>query len=735
MSVTMVAQKQRIPSPEKSKAVAKEVEEWLKAGIIRPVQYPTWISNLVLVKKADGTWRMCIDFKNVNSTCPKDHYPILEIDLKIEAVMGFHFKCFLDAYKGYHQIQMSEEDEEKTAFYTDQGTYYYVKMPFGLKNAEATYQRLVDSAFQGQLGRNLEAYVDDMVIKSKMEQEMIMDIAKTFDNLRKVNMKLNPKKCSFGVKEGKFLGYLVSSEGIRANPKKTKAVANMQSPRTLKEMQSLSGKLAALNRFLSKSTERALPFFETLKNITKDNKDEFRWTDKAEQAFQEMKKLILELPTLTMPGLKEALYVYLAISRDAVSGVLMADRALCLLHLSQRLRRYFEAHPIKVITDQPIKQILNKPEASGRLAKYSVELEAYNITYTSRNAIKGQILADFLNEVPVGTEHTEICITDEDDPEEWILYTDGASSLKGSGAGLILIDPSGTEYTYAIRLNFTSTNNEVEYEALLACLRIAEKMKVKALKVWVDSKLVACQLNGKFVANTEGMVKYLTKAKELSTLFKSFAIENIPRSQNQKADVLSKLASVAFNHLTKEVLVEVMNKKSIEEGVWPEDENKARILRMKIGQYTLVEGVMFKKSYLSLMLRCVGPLQANYIIRKVHEGACGMHPGVRSVVEKIMRQGYYWPSMHRDTKEVVVKCDSCQIHAPVPKLPKTHLTSVMAPWPFYQWGLDILGSLPEGPEKLKFIIVAIDYFTKLMEAKPLVKTTGKEVKKFVWENI
>ncbi|GKF56277.1 reverse transcriptase domain-containing protein [Tanacetum coccineum] len=190
--------------------------------------------------------------------------------------MGHPFKCFLDAYKGYHQVQMSEEDEENTAFYTDQGTYCYVKMSFGLKNAGATYQRLVDSAFQSQLGRNLEAYVDDMVIKSKTEQDMIMNIAETFDNLRKINMKLNPIKCSFGVAEGKFLRYMVTLEGIRANPKKTKAIADMQSSKTLKEMQSLRGKLAALNRFLSCFAERSLPFFEMLKNITKENKDEYK---------------------------------------------------------------------------------------------------------------------------------------------------------------------------------------------------------------------------------------------------------------------------------------------------------------------------------------------------------------------------------------------------------------------------------------------------------------------------
>ncbi|GJR47971.1 reverse transcriptase domain-containing protein [Tanacetum coccineum] len=458
-------------------------------------------------KKVDDTWRMCIEFKNLNSACPKDYYPLSEINLKIEAVMGFPFKCFLDAYKGYNQIQMSEDDKEKTAFYTDQGTYCYTKIPLGLKNACATYQRLVDSAFQVELGIKLEAYFDDMVIKSKTEQGMIMDIAETFDNLRK-------------------------------------------------------------------------------------NKDDYRWTKDAESAFQEMKRLIIELPTLTTPEPKEMLYVYLVASRVAVSGVLVADQkgkqtpiryvsrtlheaernyaplkklALCLLHLSRRLRRYFDAHPIRVITDHPVKQILNKPEVSGKLAKHAVKLRVYNITYAPQNAIKGQVLAYFINEILVGTKHLEIySMADEESLKEWTLYTDGASSVKGVGAGLVLIDPSGTEYTYAIRLTFPSFNNEAEYEALLAGLRISHKMKLQALKVKVDSKLVACQLNGEFVESSEGMAKYLTKAKEHAALFKKFLIENIPRNQNQKADVLSKLASVAFNHLTNEVLVEVLNAKSVD---------------------------------------------------------------------------------------------------------------------------------------------------------------------------
>ncbi|GJS31547.1 reverse transcriptase domain-containing protein [Tanacetum coccineum] len=332
-----------------------------------------------------------------------------------------------------------------------------------------------------------------------------------------------------------------------------------------------------------------------------------------------------------------------------------------------------------------------------------------------------EVLVDFLSEAPEG-EAEELYFRvpevplEKDDTERWTLFTDGVSSPKGSGAGLVLIGPSGVEYTYALRLTFPSTNNEAEYEALLAGLRIARQMNISNIEVKMDSKLVASQINKSYDANKDSMIKYLAKAKECASGFKSFSIENIPRNMNQKADVLSKLASVAFNHLTKEVLVE--------EGVWLKDKNEARCLRTKISQYAMESGVLFKKGYLTPMLRCVGPLQANYVIREIHMGSCGMHVGPRAVVRKAIRQGYYWPTMHEDAKKEVQKCDSCQIHAPIPRLPKTLMASIMAPWPFYQWGMDILGPLPPARKGAKFVIVATDYFTKWIEVKPLVKITS-----------
>ncbi|GKC27054.1 reverse transcriptase domain-containing protein [Tanacetum coccineum] len=298
-------------------------------------------------------------------------------------------------------------------------------MLFGLKNAGATYQRLVDKAFQKQNGRNLEVYVDDLVIKSRTEEEIIQDIAETFKTLREINMKLDPKKCTFRMREGMFLSYKVNADELKVCPDKADAVLSLPSPGCLKDVQKLNGKLASLNRFLSKSAERSLPFFKTLKMCTK--KSDFQRTQEAEVAFRQMKKLISEFPMLTAPKEKEELIMYLAAAKEAISAVLMTERdgkqiqvyfmscalrwpeinytpmeklVLALLSASRRLKRYFQAHTIIVVTDQPIKQLLSNSEITGRMLKWKFELEGYDIQYRPMISIKGQILADFIVERP-----------------------------------------------------------------------------------------------------------------------------------------------------------------------------------------------------------------------------------------------------------------------------------------------------------------------------------------------
>ncbi|GJU48061.1 reverse transcriptase domain-containing protein [Tanacetum coccineum] len=643
---------------------------------MREVHYHDWLSNPVMVKKHDGSWRMCVDFTDLNKACPQDCYPLPEIDLKVKSLCGYPFKCFLDAYKGYHQIQMAESDEEKTAFHTSQGVYCYTKMPFGLKNAGATYQRLVDKAFNNQVGQNVEVYVDDLVIKSYTEAEMLRDVDETF------------------------------------------------------------------------RTDETVPRQNRGRAATSVSTDNQRGLEPQWECRPDAERGTIQTPVY---------FISRALQGPELNYAPIEKLVLALVFAAKRLRRYFQAHPIMVITDQPIKQIISRPDTAERLQKWSVMLGEHNITYRPRTSVKGQILTDFLVEKPdEAPPDTSVVETPQ---EPWTLFTDGLSCVDGSDAGLILTSPEGTKFTYVLRFQFTDSNNEAEYEALIASLRIAAQMGVHNLHVSVDSKLGANQVLGTYIAKEENMVMYLEKAKNPISGFANFSISQVPRSKNKKADALSKIASTSFAHLSKQVLVEVLKEKSIQEkevvtvveeegptwmtpiveylrdGTLPDDKEEASKLCIKARQYELVEGVLYRRSFLTPWLRCVRPLQADYVIKEIHEGSCNMHARLRSMVAKAMRLGYYWPTMHRDAREMIRACNNCQVHCPVPRNPQHPLTPITAPWPFYKWGIDIVGPFPEGPGKVKFLIVAIDYFTKWIEAKAMATITGNQVKKFVWDNI
>nr|KYP55954.1 Retrovirus-related Pol polyprotein from transposon 17.6 [Cajanus cajan] len=327
---------------------------------------------------------------------------------------------FLDAYSGYNQIQMHPQYEEKTAFITDSANYCYQVMPFGLKNAGATYQRLMNKMFKEQIGRNMEVYVDDMVVKSAELYNHITDLVKIFQQLRRYDMRLNPEKCTFGVAGGKFLGFMLSVRGIEANPDKCQAVIDMRSPQSVKQVQRLAGRLTALSRFLPCLTETAKPILSLLKKVHK-----FTWTEECEAAFQVLKQCLGTPPVLSTPDPQSDLIIYLCVSQEAISAVLIQENetqkpiyfisrmlqesetryqllekvALCLVHTARRLQQYFQGHRIVVRTDFPIAKVLRKPELAGRMMAWSIELTEFDISFEPRGPIKSQYLIDFINEL------------------------------------------------------------------------------------------------------------------------------------------------------------------------------------------------------------------------------------------------------------------------------------------------------------------------------------------------
>ena len=408
-SFKTITQKRRSFALERQKSINEEVGKLLQAGAIREVEYPEWLANVVLVKKENGKWRLCIDFTDINRACPKDSFPLPRIDLIVDATAGHELLSFMDAFFGYNQISMDPDDQEKTSFFIAQGTYCYRVMPFGLKNAGATYQRLVNRMFQKQIGTLMEVYIDDMLVKSTTIELHIAHLSEVFQILRNYNMKLNPAKCAFGVSAGKFLGFIVNHRGIEENPEKIKAVLDMPSPSSIKEVQRLTGRIVALSRFVSRASDKCQPFFQVLKKA-------FQWDTKCEEAFLALKTYLSSPPILVSPIEGNLLTLYLAVSDFSTSTVLVRDKdrvqnpvyycsralrgakerypkmeklILALVTAARKLRPYFQAHTIEVPTEYPMKQILHKPETSGRLMKWAIELSEFDIRYKPKTSIKG----------------------------------------------------------------------------------------------------------------------------------------------------------------------------------------------------------------------------------------------------------------------------------------------------------------------------------------------------------
>ncbi|XP_073120998.1 uncharacterized protein [Henckelia pumila] len=607
---------------------------------------------------------MCVDFRDLNKACPKDCYPLPRIDQLVDSTSGHELLCFLDAYQGYHQIPLAKQDQDKVSFVSSTGTYCYVVMPFGLKNAGAAYQRLMDKVFKQQIGKNIEVYVDDILVKTRTARQFIADLTQTFQTLRDYLLKLNPSKCTFGVQTGKFLGYMVTRRGIEANPKKVQAIISMESPKNIQE---------------------------------------------SEKSFQELKKYLKELSVLNKPVQGEDLFVYLVVTPRAASSVLVRKEgvnhlpvyfvshalkgaelnymtqeklALALVITARKLIPYFLSHPITVLTNSALGKIAANPDASERLIKWITELKT-------------------------------IQLKQED---HWKIFVDGSSCQTGSGVGIVIISTWGEETNISIRLDFRASNNEAEYEALLLGLKAARNLGISRATLYLDSQLAIQQSKGKFETKNEKMIKYaqaLDKAKEE---FTELTMELIPRTENTKADHLARLASSVGEPLEpglkgKELVSQLESLDDliadVPEGDWrygihkyltkdelPNDNKKAREIKRRALRFVMVDKILFKRSFSQPLLKCLGPDEANYVLREIHEGCCGNHLGSIALARKALLAGFFWPTMKKDASVLVNSCYNCQRHANLQWRPAEFMKAVVAACPFDQWGMDIVGPFP-----------------------------------------
>uniref|UniRef100_A0A2N9HST9 RNA-directed DNA polymerase n=1 Tax=Fagus sylvatica TaxID=28930 RepID=A0A2N9HST9_FAGSY len=418
-SLRPIKQKRRVFAPERNNAIMEEVDKLLAANFIREVFY-------------------------LRLACQRSH--------------------------GYNQIVMDESDQEKTSFITSRGLFCYKVMPFGLKNAGATYQRLINRMFHDQIGQNVEVYVDDMLVKSKEEDGHLDDLRETFQTLRKYQMKLNPSKCAFGVysassKQGEEL-YLY----LAVSP------------------------TAVSSALIREEERRQLPVYYTSRALRG-----------AEERYPPMEKL-----------------------------------AFALVTAARKLRPYFQAHTIVLLTNDPLRKAMNKPDAAGRLIQWSIELSEFNIDYQPRTAIKAQALVDFIAEF---TSKDDEPTKNFEQASKWTVNIDGSSTKDSGGVGIVLKSPEGDIIKKAMRLQYPTTNNEAEYEALLVGLKTAKILGATELDVRSDSQLVVGQVNGDYEAKEGRMQQYLQLVRHQISQFREARLSRIPREQNTEADQLAKSAS------------------------------------------------------------------------------------------------------------------------------------------------------------------------------------------------
>ena len=302
-----VMQPMRTVHTEVEAQITQKVKKLLAVGFIKPIQHPRWLSNIVPVKKKNGQIRCCVDFRNLNKACSKDEFPLPNMDLLIDSAVGHAMFSFMDRFSGYNQIYMSTKDAKKTAFRTSIGNFYYTVMPFGLKNADATYQRTMTVMFHDMMHKEIEDYVDDIVMKFKKREDHLETLRKVFDRCWLYKLKMNPLKCAFGVSTGKFLGFLVHNRGIDVDPAKASAIAIMKAPTSHKELKSFLGTLSYIRRFIPSLAAVTVVFTPLMKKGVP-----FVWSTAYQQAFEKIQVIMTKLPTVCAPVAGRPLRLYLA---------------------------------------------------------------------------------------------------------------------------------------------------------------------------------------------------------------------------------------------------------------------------------------------------------------------------------------------------------------------------------------------------------------------------------------
>ncbi|XP_050222502.1 uncharacterized protein LOC126672591 [Mercurialis annua] len=519
--------------------------------------------------------------------------------------------------------------------------------------------------------------------------------------------------------------------------------------------------------------------------------DEWIWTDEQQRVFDDLKGYLAKPSVMTPPKPNKPLLLYLSAAHESLGCMLAqeddgVERAvyylsrgltdteirytdiekmcLCLYFTCCKLRYYMLPVVVYVLSQTDIiKYILSKPYLRNRIGKWAIAMSEFTLVYVPQRAVKGQVLADFLADHPGITlkeetpDRVDITFFDID---VWKMWFDGSRTSQGAGAGVHIVTPLGASYQLSFRLQFECTNNQAEYEALIFGFEILAELGARAISVKGDSLLVIKQVTGEFKCESELLVRYCNKAKHLIEGFQDTRIEYTERADNGVANDLAQHGSgYKVNREFDAIERETPN---LHTGGITIDERQFSVYQLDVTQdwrdellkwfekpdatnrrlrtlalnYVVLAGELYKKGFEGLLFRCIGPKEAMLAMAEVHEGIAGAHQAGPRMRWLIHKYGFYWPKMEQDCIRYAKGCEACQKFGPIQHVPAEDLHSIIKPWPFRGWAVDLIGKVyPGSSDGHAFVIIATCYFTKWVEAKPLKSPTQKAVIKFFKEYI
>ena len=652
----------RIPFHLRPEADA-EVSKMLKAGVIEPSSSP-WSAPVVLVRKKDGTIRYCIDYRKLNEVTKKDSYPLPRIDDSLDVLGKANYFSTLDLASGYWQIQLSDEAKEKSAFSTSSGLYQFTVMPFGLTNAPATFQRLMERVLAGLQWHTCLVYIDDIIIFSETIEEHLKQMQEIFDRLKQAKLKLKPKKCKLLQTKVKYLGHVVSKEGVETDPDKVKAVKEWPRPSCVKDVRSFIGFCSYYRRFIPNFAVEAKPLIRLT-----EKKVHFSWDDEHEKAWLKLRELMSEAPVLAYPD-KDAKFILDTDASDYGIGAVLSqeidgeerviaygsrvlsrtERRYCItrrellavVYFCKLYRHYLIGKPFTVRTDhKALKWLKNFKQPEGQLYRWLEELEEYNMETIVHRPGKKHCNADGLSRGP--------CPQCQMDHYGEKIYR-GRQAAKQS------------EYSNVVTRNQTKTNTKLTDHDVSSN--------------WLAS----------FNLNTESFKLQQASDPVLSEVL-SWVNDGARPSFSQVSPYGSELKFYwsQFDSLTvtNDLLVRRLEQ---------ENENKVQIL--------------------------VPPGLRNDVMIECHSVLTAGHLGRAKTVANVKRR-FLWPGMRKDIQIFVQSCDSCAKFKADGKKRKAGLRDFRVGMPMERVCIDIVGPFPVSSQGNKYALVVTDCFTKYVEIYPM----------------